>query len=41
VENGWLMQTVTEGELRLDALGLSIPLDEIYDLEGVRPEQDK
>ncbi len=38
VEDGWLRRTVLEGEARFGSLGISIPLDEIYDLEGVRPE---
>ncbi len=37
VEEGWLIREVTEGDVCLASLDLSIPLDEIYDLEGVRP----
>ncbi len=38
VENGWLLLIFTEGDVVLESLDLTISLDEIYDLEGVRPE---
>jgi Uma2 family endonuclease len=38
VEEGWLIREVTEGAVHLASLDLDIPLDEIYDLEGVRPD---
>jgi len=36
VEEGWLVREVTVGDLAITALGVSVPLDELYDLTGVR-----
>lgn len=39
IEDGWLTRELTEGPLKLPSLEIEIPFDEIYDLEGVRPER--
>lgn len=36
VAEGWLVREVTEGEVELTALGVSVPFDELYELSGIR-----
>ena len=38
IKEGWLVFEITEGELELSSLDISVPLGEMYDLVGVRDE---
>lgn len=38
-DGAWIIRDITDGALALPTLGIELPLDEIYDLAGVRPDR--